>query len=387
MLSSLKRRVRQALSPPQSSPAVLPPTYYVTKYAREDYGTEEQLEAGYRDNAHSEPTPPDVLDRLIGAWRAMQGEAQRIPPAYQVGGEWKTIIGQAFQPLTSALDAGDHATLDDLLRNFFRSLGDFFGEPTDLRSESIKQARREQFRLYASRWIDLYGAELTDVHLPVICNPIGFRVQGAFITADSFRHNFYARRMADLADDIPHPIVCEVGGGFGGFAYHLLRRPGPAFKYLNYDLPVMCIVSAFYLLNSCRDRDLRLFGELNSLTEPVRDGDIAILPNFLLPSLADQSVDICFNTCSFAEMDATTVQEYTAQFERVCRKFILYADHSWMGSSKYAYYEPLGGFEHWNLSAIAPSPILFQRLYKIPSPFHSDFLGEFFEWLYMRRSP
>jgi hypothetical protein len=45
----------------------------------------------------------------------------------------------------------------------------------------------------------------------------------------------------------------------------------------------------------------------------------------------------------------------------------------------------MGEFQHWNLSAIQPTPALFQRVYKVPAPFHSDMFGEFFEWLYARR--
>ena len=385
MFSFIKRRAIQIVHPRQSQPAATVSSYYVTKYAREEFGTLQQLEAGLQDNRQLTPTPFQLLDRLIEAWRAMNKEAQHVPLAYQVGGEWRAIVTQAFQPLTQALEEANREVLDDLLRNFFRRFGDFFGEPTNFTLETQKH-RCEQLRLYASRWIDLYGeAALPSVHNPLISNPMGFRINGALIMADSFRHNFYARRMADLADDIGSPVVCEVGGGFGGCAYHLLTQHSPVFKYVDYDIPVMCIVIAYYLSAACPKKHLRLFGEIDSLAEPVRDGDIAILPNFVLPQLRDQSVDICFNTCSFAEMDEATVKEYTQQFERVCRKFILYEDHTWTADSKYAYYRPSGGFLHWNLSAIAPSAALFKRLYKIPAPFHSDFFGQFFEWLYMRR--
>ncbi len=223
--------------------------------------------------------------------------------------------------------------------------------------------------------------------MPLISNPMGFVIGDDFYTADALRHNFYAHRMADLADDFTNPIVCEVGGGFGGFARHLLSRPGSNFRYLDYDLPVMCIASAYYLMTALPDKRLRLFGEVDDLAEPLRNADLAILPNFALPQLGGQSADICFNTCSFAEMETATVQEYTHQFERVCRHFILYEDHSWAGDSKYAYYQPMGGFQHWNLSAIEPAPALFKRVYKVPAPFHSDMFGEFFEWLYARRQP
>jgi hypothetical protein len=386
MLSRIRRKAARMLWP--AAPTQTEAAYYVNKYLREDLGTAAQLEAGLRDNAQPAPTPPAVLERLLRAWRAMQPATQNAPAVYQVGGEWRAIVTEAFRPLTAALDAGDQAVLDHLLRNFLRHFGDFFGEPTNFNSEGNKRARREQFQLYVSRWIDLFGEDsLPEARVPLISNPMGFVIGGDFYTADALRHNFYAHRMADLADDFNNPIVCEVGGGFGGFARHLLSQPGSNFGYLNYDLPVMCIASAYYLMTALPDKRLFLFGEADDLAEPLRDYDLAILPNFALSQLGDQSVDICFNTCSFAEMETATVEEYTHQFERVCRRFILYEDHSWAGDSRYAYYQPMGGFQHWNLSAIQPAPALFKRVYKVPAPFHSDMFGEFFEWLYARRQP
>ncbi len=386
MLSFLKQKGAALLQIRHTKPETAVPGYYVTKFMKTQYGTPLQLEQGLRDHRVKEPISAELLGRLIAAWRAMKTEPNELPEAYRVGGEWQSIISQAFHPLTRAFEEEDRHALNDLLQNFFRRFGDFFGEPTDFTAEVHRRGRCEHFRVYAARWIDLYGEEaMPDARPPLLGNPMGFVIDGALIAADSFRHNFYARRMLDLADDIENPIVCEVGGGFGGFAYHLLKRSQRSFKYIDYDIPVMCLVAAYYLTTAFPSKRMRLFGEGGSLVEPVRDCDVAILPNFALPRLQDRSVDMCFNTCSFAEMDEPTVQEYTRQFERVCRKFILYEDHSWTSSSKNAYYQPMGGFKHWNLSRIEPSPVHFKRLHKIPSPFHADLFGEFFEWLYMRR--
>jgi hypothetical protein len=385
MFTRIRRKAARALWPAVSAPES---SYYVSRYLRDDVGTVAQLEAGLRDNAQHAPTPPAVLERLLRAWQTMRPAAEEAPAAYHVGGEWRAIVAEAFRPMTTALDEGDHAALDHLLRNFMRHFGDFFGEPTNFNSDANKRARRQQFQLYASRWMDLFGEEsLPEARVPLVSNPMGFVIGGDFFTADGLRHNFYAHRMADLADDFANPIVCEVGGGFGGFARHLLSGPRSDFRYIDYDLPVICIASAYYLMTALPEMRLRLFGEVDDLAEPLRDAELAILPNFALPELRDQSVDICFNTCSFAEMEAATVQEYTRQFERVCRHFILYEDHSWAGDSKYAYYEPMGGFQHWNVSAIRPERALFKQVYKVPAPFHSDMFGEFFEWLYARRQP
>ena len=232
MLSRIRRKAARMLWPAAAAQTVA--VYYVSKYLREDFGTAAQLETGLRDHAQPAPTPPAVLERLLRAWQAMQPGAQNAPAVYQVGGEWKAIVSEAFRPLTTALDAGDQAALDHLLRNFMRHFGDFFGEPTNFNFEAHKRARREQFQLYVSRWMDLFGEDsLPEARVPLISNPMGFVIGGNFYTADALRHNFYAHRMADLADDFTNPIVCEVGGGFGGFARHLLSRPGSNFRYID----------------------------------------------------------------------------------------------------------------------------------------------------------
>ena len=237
------------------------------------------------------------------------------PEAYQVGGEWKAIV--------RSLPADDQGArrrrpgrVDHLLRNSYGASATF--RRADKLQFRTEQARApEQFQLYVSRWMDLFGEDSLPEGRAADQQPDGLVIGGDFYTADALRHNFYAHRMADLADDFTNPIVCEVGGGFGGFARHLLSRPGSNFRYLDYDLPVMCIASAYYLMTALPDKRLRLFGEVDDLAEPLHDADLAILPNFALPRLGDQSVDICFNTCSFAEMETATCRS-TRTSSSVC---------------------------------------------------------------------
>jgi putative sugar O-methyltransferase len=219
---------------------------------------------------------------------------------------------------------------------------------------------------------------------PLIGNPIGFEVDGAIFTADSFRHNFYARRIADLLSDIEKPAVLEIGGGFDGVAYHLLSRIRREFKYIDFDLPAVAILAAYFLLTAFPSMRIGLYGEVGS-ADPFRAYDVVIFPNFALPWLTDMSADLCFNSCSFAEMDELTVREYMRQFERICRRFIMHQNHSWVSGTRNGCYEPMGRFKHWNLSLVEPNPSIFKRVHKITSPFQGDLYAEFFEWLYERR--
>jgi hypothetical protein len=346
--------------------------YYLEKYVREEYGTMKQLEAGIKDHRTDIIIPEENLLRLIRAWQAMT-EKREFPKAYEVGGDWTPIIFKAFAPLTKALDEENLFQLNSLLGNFFRRFGDFFGEPTTL-TALYRLRRCQEFRAFSSRWIDLYGENsLAYMGYPLIGNPVGFLIGESLFTRDSFRHNFYAKRMSDLVGDLENPIICEIGGGYGGFAYYLLKDPDYSFRYVDYDIPVICVLAAYYLLSTLPGKRIGLYGEVDSLEEPLRNCDAAVLPNFALPHLGEQSVDVCFNSCSFAEMDELSVREYMRQFERVSRGFILHENHCWEESA------------HWDLSSIEPSSATFSRIHKIPSPFHSDLYGRFFEWLYMRR--
>lgn len=364
--------------------------YYVERPIREEFGTMLQLEAGMQDHSTNESITEEILTRLINFWHAMKErtEAYKIPAVYRIGGLWGPIIAsEALQPLSKGLDEGDRNSLNFLLKNFFRRLGNFLGEPTDFTSAAVKHRRWKTFRSFSSRWLDLYGEEsLTEMKNPLIGNPVGFLIGGALFTADSFRHNFYARRIVDLTSDIECPIVCEVGGGFGGFAYHLLKRPETSFKYICYDIPIMAVLVAYYLLMAFPDKRLGLFGEVDSLADPLSEYDAVIFPHFVLPRLQDLSVDVCVNMCSFAEMDKSTVEEYMSQFERICRGFILHQNHDWtFDSIKSCYHPPNRAYKDWKLSLLEPNPVKFKRLHKIISPFQGDLYGGFYEWLYIRR--
>jgi hypothetical protein len=47
--------------------------------------------------------------------------------------------------------------------------------------------------------------------------------------------------------------VSAIGGGFGGLAYHLLRRPR-SFAYLDYDIPLTTILAAYFLLSTVPEK-------------------------------------------------------------------------------------------------------------------------------------
>lgn len=165
--------------------------------------------------------------------------------------------------------------------------------------------------------------DLREAGLPPIGNPYGVLVDGALINWNSFPNHFRAANCLRLLADVPRPVVAEIGGGFGGFAY-FLQRMGRPVAYVNFDLPENLIISSYYLNMAYPDKRILLFEDPDLALTPAlfEDYDILLMPNFMVPRLANMSVDLFINTISFSEMELAQVEEYLAQIGRTCRRYL-----------------------------------------------------------------
>ena len=111
--------------------------------------------------------------------------------------------------------------------------------------------------------------------------------------------------------------------------------------------------------------------------------EIAVLPHFVIGQLADSSVDLFYNSCSFSEMDAISAKEYLSIIERVCRRYFLHDNHDTV--LKFRNHD---GSTSVNVvgSELLPNSVLFKRIFKKPRvhglPEDRSFIH--FEYLYER---
>jgi hypothetical protein len=152
------------------------------------------------------------------------------------------------------------------------------------------------------------------------------------------------------------------------------------------DIPEVLLISSYYLLLAFPEKKFLLYGE----GKPTSDYDIVLMPNFVLPQLADKSVDLFFNSCSFSEMDYNIVKEYLSQIERVSNKYLMHINHN----ARLVWYN--GGKKITNMIAdeVVPNPELFQLNYKRPRRFelledtfviHWFYRARYYQYLYERR--
>jgi len=287
----------------------------------------------------SHPNPVDneyheaMVNRLFVSYHKVKLAQRTTPLAYKPGGAWEPDIKTRRADYLKALNDNDISSLSNLLKNFFRNSGVaglwVYGYYQDIVNGST--LRKKWFVNCIlhdlATWKDFVdGADVSNLSVPPVGNPWGYIVKGNLILPLACRHHYYASHINNLLADIKCPIVAEIGGGFGGFAYYLLSSGKPC-KYINFDLPEVLLIAQYYLMNAFPEKKALLFGEIEDINislDVIDCYDMILMPNFELPRLAPDSVDLFVNTNSLSEMEYHTVEEYISQVARTCKLYFFH---------------------------------------------------------------
>jgi hypothetical protein len=213
------------------------------------------------------------------------------------------------------------------------------------------------------------------------------RFNGDVLTINTLRHLHHAAEMRDWLSDVPQATVVEIGGGFGGQAYQTVRLASPGIaKYVIFDIPEVAAIASHYLMAALPDHRIRLFGEGAVSVAADEPYDVAVFPHFAISRLADQSVDLFHNACSFAEMDSASSLEYLRIIERTCRRYFSHINHE----TNFTFLDSDGATSRNVIgSKLMPDTAKFKRVFKKPRVFFlpEDELERFvsYEYLYERR--
>lgn len=337
-------------------------------YSAEPLASFAALDKGLEDRHR--PAPPELLDRLIAAYRAAKRDQASVGPCYHPNGEWYPLIEQKL-----ALLVQDGSVLMNSVENFFRSgLGHDFIDGTygTLRHTKTRlqfiNAVLHDFRV----WRNLTDEPLDVLDIPPAGNPFGLVIDDHLIIPTSFRHHYMARKAANLIDD--EGIIAEIGGGYGGLAYFALASPW--IRYVDFELPEVLLCASYWLCSVLPDRKIALYGEGNpdEVLANLDRYDAVLYPNFCLPKLADRSVDLFVNTRSLSEMSRDTVDEYLGQINRTSKTAFLHENSD----------IPLVQKGHKEVAASSFPLGDFRLLSKTPSPWRAG-VGRYFEYLCERR--
>jgi putative sugar O-methyltransferase len=274
-----------------------------------------------------------LLERISSAWsKAMERQPFASEP-FQPHQWWRAIQRANLEPVTRALAAHDIISMREMYRNFFRdkcSAG-LTGLPLARMEEAgrVGNSAKQLYLIDTLHRIDLWRRKtadrfpLSDLTPPNVGNPFGVVIDGVFVRSSCEDQHYCAHRIIDLLGSAAAPVVAEIGGGFGGMAYYLLRDH-PGVTYINFDLPETIALASYYLLSAFPDVKACLYGEADLSAETLRSSRIILMPGFSLPQMEANSVDVAFNARILSDLSAASLNNYLAEIARTTRGHLLH---------------------------------------------------------------
>lgn len=268
----------------------------------------------------------ELLKRISISYKKASKDILNHPELFRPSNEWLPIYIHNLKHVIQALEECNIQRLDEIYSNFWRdpcSTG-LIGLPIDMEKSFFKKRKISYLdkALYLNDnihrfnlWHKLLGLKNSTDSLvsPSIGNPYGYFIDNKFIKAGADYQHYYATRINDLISTNPESkVVAEIGGGFGGMAYYLIRDSKNT-TYIDFDLPENLALTSYYLLKAFPEKKILLYGEKDFTTVNLANYDIILMPSFELDSLANSSCDLVFNSYSLAEMSAETINHYVTQ--------------------------------------------------------------------------
>ena len=286
---------------------------------------------------HPGPAQDDsaILKRIITAYKKAKVDQRLHSDTFNVSNEWLHIYERGLGPVMRALDTEDLPALNAMYANFFRDACShgLAGLPLDTHKKLFQPNPALRYRnvllvdllhryeLWKQRTANKYS--VGDLTSPPIGNPYGHIFQGTFVRAGSDYHHYYAQAINGLLPKDKKGIVLELGGGFGGMAYFLVRD-NPNVSYIDFDPPEAVALASYYLLKAFPGLPVTLYGEADLSPSTIANSRIILMPSFEILKLAPKSVDVAFNSYSLAEMSPSAIREYVKEITRATSGYFLH---------------------------------------------------------------
>jgi hypothetical protein len=291
------------------------------------------------------PRPSDdhddsvILKRIIAAYNLAKVTQKNAGEAFNVSNEWLSIYERNLGPVMKTLFSEDAAELQRTYQNFFRDpcstglAGLPINIPKLLSGGAIKQKFREyilynvlhRYELWKQRTGNKYTAAALSA--PLVGNPYGPTIDGVFIRPGGDYQHYYAHAIAELMASRQEKTVVELGGGFGGLAYYLIRD-NPQVTYLDFDLPEATTLASYYLMRSLPSLSIQLYGEVELSAKALSTPGCIMMPSFEILKMPSKSAAVSFNSYSLAEMSPATIDVYIDQITRITSGYFLHVNHN-----------------------------------------------------------
>lgn len=274
-----------------------------------------------------------LLERICAAYNAAVRQEERMSEIYRASGWWQQIRTRSLMPVVEALKRRDIGSLSRMYSNFFRDacsdglIGVPYGIPKSRLDTAMKVVHRKYYLGDALTVLDYWSAQtegrfpISDLAGPDIGNPFGVLLDGTLVRSGSPYHHYSAHRVIRCLDRSPGTVI-EIGGGYGGTAWYLLRE-GPGVQYWDFDVPESIALASYYLLKAFPQLKFLFYGEKNTY-EDLAGVDVILMPLFELGKVPDRSVDVVLSSHAVCDLSREAMNGYMDVIARICSNCFLY---------------------------------------------------------------
>lgn len=274
-----------------------------------------------------------LLDRICTAYIKATGEQKNAAAVYGATGWWQLVRQASLGPVMKALATRDIQNLRAMYQNFFLhpcSSG-LIGLPLGLPWTCFKGVLSSiplrgyladaLFRIayWKERTKDTF--HLRDLAGPDAGNPFGVLLDGVLLRPGAEYQHDCAWRIHQLARS-RHTVIAEIGGGYGGMAYYLLRNREDI-TYIGFDVPESIALTAYYLSKALPEKKILLYDEQNLTHETIIQADIVLLPLYEMENMASDSIDITFSSHAISDLSKAALAQYMNVISHMTRDAFL----------------------------------------------------------------
>lgn len=191
------------------------------------------LEAGLlpRDCTPCDAAEEALLHRVKEFYCSLKSHQPEQQEIYQPAGEWREHVNHRM-PHYAAFQDKSVNRLAALLGNFWRNeLGVLVKQYAGYQQLIAYPSKREQYAEWMAHdlmiWTHLFGADVSELTIPEIGHPWGYLWEGTLIASKALRYHALKTQILGLTSDLDRPVVAEIGAGYGGMAYFLMRDNTP----------------------------------------------------------------------------------------------------------------------------------------------------------------
>jgi len=308
---------------------------------------------GFKPRLECSSDDSDLLERICKAYVRTSSHPGPVRACFEPTKWWKEL-GETLGPVRRALLEADIDSLGTMYSNFFRDhcsaglVGVPYGMARAYFQRPIPDVYRHSYLGDALYRIDYWLSQadgrygLPDLKGPEAGNPFGVFINGTLVRSGSEYQHYCAHKILDRLDG-GRSVVAEIGGGYGGAAYYMLRDGGRR-TYINFDVPESIALASYYLLKAFPSLRFLLYGERDLTPEALAAADVVLLPLFEMDRIPAGSINLTFSSHVMGDLSESGMAEYLGVIARMTQSYFLYFGDSPAGVRL----SKLGG-EHFRL--------------------------------------